>query len=387
MTRWFYRIWQLGLGSLLGFSMAQVAQAQIIPGADQPERYLRLFQNKRVALIANPTSQVGSQHLLDFLLKKNVKVTKVFAPEHGFRGEAEAGATIANGRDSRTQLPVESLYGEHKQPAAAALSDVDLMVFDIQDVGVRFYTFISTLHYVMESCAQTGKPLLVLDRPNPNGGYIDGPILEPAWRSFVGMHPIPLLHGLTVGELAHMINGEKWLTHGKCALSVIPVAHYRHGAKYAPPIPPSPNLPNLQAIQLYPSLGLFEGTSVSVGRGTPFPFQLLGAPDQSLRSYAFMPIRIPGKAQHPMHENQLCYGQDLSQVMPNGLTLAYLIDFYAHSSQKTQFFNPFFDKLAGTQHLRQAIVAGQSETQIRSSWATGLAHYKHLRKRYLLYAD
>lgn len=362
-------------------------QSALRTGAEQSAHYLPLLKGKKVGLVANPSSRVGKLHLLDFLLQKKVSVKTVFAPEHGFRGEAEAGAQIVDGKDPITHLPVVSLYGEQKQPSPEALKAVDLLVFDLQDVGVRYYTYISTLHYVMEACAQSGKTLVVFDRPNPNGAFVDGPILEPALKSFVGLHPIPLLHGLTVGELAQMINGEKWLKNGVCALKIVPMAGYNHSLPYTLPVPPSPNLPNAQAIRLYPSLGLFEGTHISVGRGTPFPFQVIGQPDSAAGPFQFTPVSLPGKAQHPMHENQLCYGWDLRTVPAGGLNLDYLIGAYYQSDQQEAFFNPFFDKLAGTAHLRQAIQTGQSEAEIRESWAAGLSAYKNLRKKYLLYPD
>ncbi|MBT9547834.1 MAG: DUF1343 domain-containing protein [Candidatus Sericytochromatia bacterium] len=368
-------------------SIGQIPSLRIRTGADQPSRYLPLLKGRKVGLVANPSSRVGKQHLLDYLLQNKVLVKKVFAPEHGFRGEAEAGAQIVDGKDPITQLPVLSLYGDQKQPSPEALKEMDLLVFDIQDVGVRYYTYISTLHYVMEACAQSGKPLIVLDRPNPNGAFVDGPLLEPALRSFVGLHPIPLLHGLTVGELAQMINGEKWLKNGVCALTVVPVASYSHSSPYSLPVPPSPNLPNAQAVRLYPSLGLFEGTGISVGRGTDFPFQVIGQPDPATGPFQFTPVSLPGKAQHPMFENQLCYGWDLRSVPAGGLNLDFLIGLYHQSSQPATFFNPFFDKLAGTAQLRTAIQAGQSEAQIRESWQAGLQAYKTLRQKYLLYPD
>lgn len=368
-------------------SVERLPNVSIRPGAEQPSRYLPLLKKRKVGLVANPSSRVGKQHLLDYLLQNNVPVKKVFAPEHGFRGEAEAGAQIVDGKDPITQLPVVSLYGEQKQPSPAALKEIDLLVFDLQDVGVRYYTYISTLHYVMEACAQNRKPLVVFDRPNPNGAFVDGPLLEPSLKSFVGLHPIPLLHGLTVGELAQMINGEKWLKNGVCALTVVPVASYSHSSPYSLPVPPSPNLPNAQAVRLYPSLGLFEGTGISVGRGTSFPFQVIGQPDPATGPFQFTPVSLPGKAQHPMFENQLCYGWDLRTVPAGGLNLDFLIGLYHQSSQPATFFNPFFDKLAGTAQLRTAIQAGQSEAQIRESWQAGLQAYTTLRKKYLLYPD
>ncbi len=361
--------------------------APVITGAEQTDRVIERLKGRNVALVVNHTSRVGNQHLADTLLRAGISIKKIFAPEHGFRGEAEAGETIKDGKDLRTGLPVISLYGNLKKPTAAMLRYVDLVVFDIQDVGARFYTYISTLHYVMEACAENGKPLLVLDRPNPNGHYVDGPILEPAFRSFVGMHPIPIVHGLTVGELARMINGEGWLEGGlTCALEVIPVKNYTHNTPYNLPVKPSPNLPNTQAVALYPSLCLFEGTALSVGRGTTTPFQVVGHPSLHSMPYRFTPVSIKGVATHPPHENQQCYGLDLRKaaVKPQ-LDLSYLIELYKVFPYKDQFFTPYFDKLAGTARLREQIISGMPEEEIRASWATGLHQFLEKRKRYLLY--
>src|SRR5690606_10141117 len=307
--------------------------------------------------------------------------------EHGFRGEADAGAHIKNETDSKTGLPLVSLYGKNKKPTAEQLKDIDVILFDIQDVGVRFYTYISTLHYVMEAAAENNKTVLVLDRPNPNGDYVDGPVLEKANVSFVGMHEIPLVHGLTVGELAKMLNGEKWLEGGKqCALEIIPVKNYTHKTLYNLPVKPSPNLPNQQSIRLYPSLGLFEGTNVSEGRGTEKPFQIIGSPFYKDTAFSFVPKSVPG-ATNPPHLNTRCYGKDLSNIKAPNFTLSYLIDFYKNSKQPEKFFNSFLTKLAGTDQLRKQIEAGMTESEIRKTWQPALKRYKETRKKYLLYPD
>lgn len=320
-----------------------------------------------------------------------VDVVKVFAPEHGFRGTADAGEHVADQRDKRTGLPIVSLYGKHKKPTPADLHNVDMLLFDIQDVGVRFYTYTSTLHYVMEAAAENGKPVVVLDRPNPNGFYVDGPVLDTAFRSFVGMHPVPLVHGMTIGEYARMINGEHWLKGGvQCQLTVIPCAGYEHGLFYQLPVKPSPNLPNMSAIYLYPPLGLFEGTLVSVGRGTDKPFQCIGFPGCTLGQYGFTPRPMPG-ASDPPYKGVACTGLDLasygevySRLEPR-LSLEWLIGMYQAAPDKGKFFNNFFDKLAGGTALRKAIIAGSTEAEIRQNWQPALKAYKQMRQAYLLY--
>ncbi len=277
--------------------------------------YLPLIQDKRVALVVNHTSLVGQLHLVDYLKRKNIKIEKIFAPEHGFRGDVSAGAEIKDNIDAKTGIPVISLYGETRKPTKEQMQNVDIVVFDIQDVGCRFYTFISTLHLVMEACAENNVPLVVLDRPNPNGDYVAGPVRKPGFESFVGMDPIALVHGCTVGELAKMINGEGWLeTKNKCDLTVIPVLNYTHSTKYKLPVKPSPNLPNYTSVRLYPSLCFFEATSVSIGRGTEFPFQVIGGPDSTLGKFQFTPISIPGVSDHPLNEGKVCYGVDLRSL-------------------------------------------------------------------------
>ncbi|PRY12701.1 uncharacterized protein YbbC (DUF1343 family) [Pontibacter ummariensis] len=357
-------------------------------GAARMSQYLPLLKDKLVGLVVNQTSVVGQTHLVDTLLSRGVKVSTIFAPEHGFRGEADAGAYVKDAKDTKTGLPIISLYGKNKKPLPEQIKDLDVLVFDIQDVGTRFYTYISTMHYVMEAAAENGKEVIVLDRPNPNGHYVDGPVLEPAQQSFVGMHPIPIVHGLTVGELANMINGEKWLEGKRQAkLTVVPVANYTHQTAYALPVKPSPNLPNMQAITLYPSLCLFEGTNVSVGRGTPTPFQVIGSPYYKNKGFAFTPESTPG-ATNPPHKGQTCYGFDLTAPADKQpFTLAFLLDMYQNSTQKDKFFNNFFEKLAGTSKLREQIIAGKTEDEIRASWEPALSNYKKLRKQYLLYPD
>jgi uncharacterized protein YbbC (DUF1343 family) len=357
-------------------------------GAEQLDRYLKHLQGKRVGMVVNQTSMIGKTHLVDTLISRGVKVTTIFAPEHGFRGEADAGAHIKDAKDTRTGLPIVSLYGSNKKPSKAKMQNLDVLVFDIQDVGTRFYTYISTMHYAMEACAENGKSMLVLDRPNPNGHYVDGPVLEMEHKSFVGMHPIPIVHGLTVGELAEMINGEKWLEGERsCDLTVIKMENYDHTMAYDLPVRPSPNLPNAQAIALYPSICFFEGTDVSVGRGTPTPFQVIGSPYYQKKEFSFIPVSTPG-ATDPPHKGKTCYGMDLtdpSKAQP--FTLAYLLEFYKNSSNKEKFFNNFFEKLAGTSDLRKQVIAGKTEAEIRASWEPALTDYKVLRKNYLLYPD
>ncbi|GAA0893429.1 DUF1343 domain-containing protein [Fulvivirga kasyanovii] len=363
-------------------------KAPITPGAYQTGDYLSLIKDKKVALVVNQTSMVGTSHLVDTLLSLRVNLKKVFAPEHGFRGDADAGETVKSGVDVKTNLPIVSLYGDNKKPTASQLVDVDVIIFDIQDVGTRFYTYISTMHYMMEACAENNKLMIILDRPNPNGMYVDGPVLKPAYQSFVGMHPIPVLHGLTVGELAKMINGEGWLKNKiQCDITVIPVKNYSHKNHYSLPVKPSPNLPNDLSIKMYPSLCLFEGTVISVGRGTYKPFQQIGHPDFKDMPHSFTPKSIEGMAKNPRYEGQQCHGIDFSQVDFNGgFSLTYLIDFYQKYEGK-DFFTNYFNKLAGTGELKEQIQQGLSEPEIRQSWAGELGAYKKTRKKYLLYED
>lgn len=360
-------------------------------GADQLDKLLPLLKNKNVALVVNHTSCLtDGTHLLDALLSQDVNVVKIFAPEHGFRGNADAGEQVADGKDIKSGIPLMSLYGKNKKPSAEMLNGIDIVIFDIQDVGARFYTYISTMHYVMEGCAENKKECIILDRPNPHD-YIDGPVLELPYKSFVGMHPIPVLHGLTVGELAQMINGQGWLK-GKltCDLKVITVKGWKHGDPYSLPIKPSPNLPNDQAIKLYASLCFFEATGVSVGRGTYFPFQVVGYPNPKFGSFTFTPVSLPGFEKNPLQKDKLCYGYDLRNIPFNeGLTLSYLLDFYKKSGLGAKFFTSprFMNLLSGTNNLQKQIIAGQSEGTIRKTWQKGLNDYKQMRKKYLLYED
>lgn len=379
--------------SLQSQTIQGLKQSGIACGADRTSVYLDLIKGRNVGLVANPTSRVGSVHLLDTLLHSGVRVLKVFAPEHGFRGEGEAGAEIRDGRDSVTGLPVISLYGNHKKPTPSDLSGLDLIIFDIQDVGVRFYTYISTLHLVMEACAEGGKPLLVLDRPNPNGFYIDGPVLDTAFRSFVGMHPVPVVHGMTVGEYARMINGERWLPNGmQCSLNVISCTGYDHQTEYILPVKPSPNLPNQVSVYLYPSLCFFEGSIFSVGRGTAFPFQVYGHPELS-GNFSFTPVSLPGISLHPLYENKICRGRDLREEGINefskspGLIIEWLIDAWNGMDRSAGFFTKYFDTLAGTDQLRNQIIRGVPAEEIRSGWKPGLRKYREMRAKYLLYED
>lgn len=363
------------------------APARVVVGAERLDILLPKLQGKRVGLVVNHTAVIGKTHLADTLKSRGVNIQAILAPEHGFRGGAEAGEDIKDGIDQRTGFRVLSIYGNNKKPTPEQLSSIDVVVFDIQDVGARFYTYISTLHYVMEACAEQGKHVIVLDRPNPNGHYIDGPVLQPEFKSFVGMHPIPVVHGLTVGELARMINGEGWLADQKtCSLEVIPLQNWTHADPFSLPIKPSPNLPNDQAIRLYPSICFFEGTVISVGRGTQTPFQVIGNPELKNMPYSFTPVSIAGMAKNPPHENKVCYGLDLQHAPTSGkLDLQYLLDFYKAYPQRDKFFISYFEKLAGTGELRKQIQDGWSEEQIRESWQPGLKKYKEMRQRYLLY--
>jgi len=356
-------------------------------GAENYNAYLPLLENKKIGIVTNPTGIVeNKKHLVDFLLENKVDLQKIYAPEHGFRGTADAGEVIKDGKDIKTNLPIISLYGNNKKPKPEQLENIDIIIFDIQDVGARFYTYISTLHYVMEACAENNIDLLVLDRPNPNGSIVDGPVLEIEHKSFVGMHPIPVLHGMTIGEYAKMINGEKWLANGvACKLTVIPCANYKRGMPYSLPVKPSPNLPNDQSINLYASLCFFEGTNVSVGRGTEKQFQIYGSPFLLKTDFSFTPIPNFG-AKEPMHKDILCYGEDLSKIKKvNRLELKWLIKAYANTSDKTVFFNDFFTKLAGTKKLQEQIIEGVSEKEIRKSWEADLNTFKEMRKKYLIY--
>lgn len=363
----------------------------LLPGAYDLPSYLPLLEGKKVGLVVNQTSRIADQHLLDTLLGLGVAVSRIFAPEHGFRGTADAGKLLNDQIDSKTGIPIISLYGKHKKPTAKQLAALDVVVFDIQDVGVRFYTYISTMHYVMEACAAQKLPFLVLDRPNPNGFYVDGPVLDTAFRSFVGMHPIPIVHGLTVGELAKMICGEGWLqTEVPLDLTVVKCLNYRHSDRYVLPVKPSPNLPNARAVAYYPSLCLFEATIVSVGRGTSTPFQQIGSPwHQKFYEYSFTPKKMPG-ASSPKHQNKKCYGKAFRhETLPQEFSLTELIRFYQQSPRKKNFFThkKFFDQLSGTDRLRKQIEAGKSAAEIRQGWQKKLTEFREMRKKYLLYPN
>ncbi|MFM6954593.1 MAG: exo-beta-N-acetylmuramidase NamZ domain-containing protein [Sphingobacteriaceae bacterium] len=376
-------------------SKAQVSSTNISPGANQTAAYFPLLKNKKIGLVVNITSTIGQKLSVDSLVSGGFSPIKIFAPEHGFRGESSNGASIANNVDEKTGIPIISLYGKHLKPSAEDLKGIDLLIFDIQDVGARFYTYLSTLHYVMEACAENNIPLLVLDRPNPNGFYVDGPVLEPSFASFIGMHPVPIVYGMTIGEYAQMINGEKWLKNGiECDLKIIPVADYTHKDRYTLPIKPSPNLTSQQAILLYPSLCLFEGTAISQGRGTYTPFQVLGAPALiSKFSYSFKPKSIAGMSENPIHLGQDCYGLDLStEKIGEQLNLDWLLTLYKAYPDKKAFFDTKqypqmgnFDKLAGTASLKQQIIQGKSIRAIRKSWEPALSRFKLIRKKYLIY--
>lgn len=362
-------------------------------GADNFENYLPLLKDKKVGVVSNQTGVLTNKtHLVDFLLANAINVEKIFAPEHGFRGTADAGELIVDGKDTKTGLPIISLYGANKKPKPEQLEGIDILVFDIQDVGARFYTYISSLHYVMEACAENNIPLLVLDRPNPNGFIIDGPILEKEFTSFVGMHPVPVLYGMTIGEYAQMINGENWLHSTidseqalQCNLKVIPCIQYDRNASYTILEKPSPNLPNDQSINLYASLCFFEGTNVSSGRGTDKQFQIYGSPFLPNTGFSFTPEPNLG-AKEPMHKGVLCYGEDLSTIVPvHQIELKWLIRAYNTTQDTSQFFIPFFNKLAGTKTLQLQIEAGLSERKIKKSWKPGLDQFKEIRKKYLLY--
>lgn len=382
----------------------------VLTGADNHKSYLPLLKNRKIGILTNQTgtvkditilsessvedeltiqtfeSKIELKHVVDFLIENEVNVQKIFAPEHGFRGTADAGELIKDGKDTKTGLPIISLYGNNKKPTPEQLSGIDVMLFDLQDVGARFYTYISSLHYLMEACAENNIPLIVLDRPNPNGNIVDGPTLEMENKSFVGMHPIPVLHGMTIGEYAKMINGEKWLNNGiQCDLTVIECLNYDRNKPYSLPVKPSPNLPNDKSINLYASLCFFEGTNVSVGRGTDKQFQIFGSPFLKNMDYSFTPKPNLG-AKDPLHNGKVCYGRDLSEVENvNRLELKWLIEAYQNTQDKTKFFNNFFIKLAGTSKLQQQIEQGLSEVEIRKSWEKDLEAFRKTRDKYLIY--
>ena len=372
------------------FAQKSKPLSKIYTGADQIQLYLSKLKGKNIAIVANQTSVIYNgnnyTHIVDSLVSLKINIHKVFAPEHGFRGDADAGESVADGIDKKTEIPIISLYGKNKKPTKEQLKDIDLMVFDIQDVGVRFYTYISSLHYVMEACAEEKIPVLLLDRPNPNGHYIDGPVLEAEHKSFVGMHPVPVVYGMTIGEYGLMINGEKWLKNGiQTNLTVIPLKNYLHSSNYNLRIKPSPNLPNDTAINLYPSLCFFEGTNVSAGRGTAKQFQIYGSPFLNTKSkFTFTPNPNEG-SKSPKHAYIICYGEDLTETKKlASLNLSWLIKAKKQNRTKN-FFNSFFTKLAGTEKLQNQIEEKITEELIRASWVEDIKTFRNVRKSYLLY--
>lgn len=380
------------LFGLLLASLGAPAQDRIETGAEQTGRYLPLLEGRRVGIMTNHTGTVGRTHLVDTLRSLGVDIRVVFAPEHGFRGQADAGESVASYRDRKTGIDVVSVYGSTKRPPDSIMQRLDVLLFDIQDVGLRYYTYLSSMHYLMEACAANGKRLIVLDRPNPNGFYVDGPVLEAKHRSFVGMHPIPVVHGMTLGELARMIDGEGWLRDGlRCKLTVIPCRGYTHRSRYRLPTAPSPNLPNMRAVYLYPSLCFFEGTPISLGRGTNFPFQAYGHPELQ-GDFSFTPRSNAG-AKNPPLKDKLCHGVDLrtspsdERIWERGVDLGYVIDCYRQLNLGEKFFTPMFDRLTGTDYIRQMILQGAGADRIKARWADDVERFKQTRKPYLLYEE
>ncbi|MDR0733651.1 MAG: DUF1343 domain-containing protein [Dysgonamonadaceae bacterium] len=366
-------------------------QAKVLTGAESTAEYFPLLKNKRIGVFTNHTGIVGNEHLVDLLKRKGFQVVVIFSPEHGFRGNADAGEKVGDDTDAKTGIPIYSLYkSKTGKPDSRTLSKIDLLVTDIQDVGLRFYTYYISMYKLMDACAETGKPILILDRPNPNGFYVDGPILNMKYKSGVGYLPIPIVHGMTLGELAQMINGEKWLPQGKtCKLQVIKCKNYSHETKYNLPVAPSPNLPNMKSVYLYPSTCLFEGASVSLGRGTDFPFQVYGSPKMKGYDFSFIPRSIPG-AKNPPFLNQECYGVDLRNVpdktiWEQGINLQYIIDAYNHHETGESFFTPFFEKLIGVDYVRKMIEDGRTAEEIKAKWRPDVEKFKKQRKPYLLY--
>ena len=366
------------------FITPSILSSQINLGASKLNSYISLIQSKKIGVVANQSSVIKKTHLIDTLVELDIDIIKIFSPEHGFRGNKDAGELIKNSIDPITKIPIVSLYGSNKKPSNKDLQDINTIIFDIQDVGVRFYTYISTLHYVMEACAENDIQLIILDRPNPNGHYIDGPILKEEYKSFVGMHPVPIVYGMTIGEYALMINGERWISQ-KCNLTVIKMDNYYHDLSYDLPIRPSPNLPNAKSINLYPSLCLFEGTNISIGRGTDYPFQHYGSPFIKSK-YQFIPKSNFGSSK-PKHENKVCFGVDLrnKELYLNKLELNWLISAYRDSENQDDFFNNFFNKLAGNRELKEDIIKGKNESEIKKRWEEDLLEFKKIREKYLLY--
>ena len=386
-------LWRVLVCLLLFSSQIQAQENRVIPGDEQTDAYLPLLKNQRVAIFSNHTGMIGQQHLLDVLLEKEVKVTAIFSPEHGFRGKADAGEHVSSTKDAQTGVPILSLYdGKSKKPSAASMQQFDVLVVDIQDVGLRFYTYYISMCRLMDACAEHGRRMIILDRPNPNGHYVDGPVLDMKYKSGVGWLPIPVVHGMTLGELARMVNGEGWLPgKRKCKLTVIPCLNYTHQTPYRLPIAPSPNLPNMKAIYLYPSICLFEGTPISLGRGTDLPFQVYGHPQMKGYDYRFTPRSVPG-AKNPPLLNQPCLGVNLStkseeELRQLGLDLNYVIDAYHHLNLGDRFFTPFFNLLIGNSTVRQMIQAGKSAEEIKATWQPDVEQFKKQRKPYLLYKE
>ena len=375
------------------FEKATSGNENILPGAYLTGEYLPLLKGKNTGIVANHTSLINKTHIIDSLISKGINVTKIFGPEHGFRGDQPDGKEISSNTDPKTGIEVISLYGNHKKPTKTDLQNIDILLFDIQDVGVRFYTYISTLTYVMEACAENNIPLIVTDRPNPHGYYVDGPVLKQSFSSFVGLHQVPVVYGMTIGEYARMVNGEKWLKGEKpCKLTIIKCDNYTHNSRYQLPVSPSPNLQDMSAIYLYPSLCFFEGTVVSIGRGTKNPFKVYGHPNFKNSTYSFTPQPIKGISENPPLKGQLCYGKhvgDASEMIKTSgrLELTWLMEAYKNLNMNEAFFINYFEKLAGTNQLREQILAGKSESEIRKSWQPELEKFKEIRKKYLLYPD
>ncbi len=371
-------------------SFGSSCQETLLPGSYQKQNYLHHLTNKKVGVVAHQASLIqeknGTKHLVDFLIENKVDIQSIYAPEHGFRGKADAGEFIKNQQDSKTGISIISLYGKNKKPSIEQLNGIEVMLFDLQDVGVRFFTYLSTLHYVMEACAENNIPLIVLDRPNPNLHYVDGPVMEKKYTSFLGLHPVPIVYGMTIGEYAKMINGERWLKNNIiCELKVIPVENYSRDTTYETSVRPSPNLPNAQSIALYPSLCLLEPTVISVGRGTNFQFQIYGHPKLPKNNFSFTPVSNFG-SKNPKFKNILCYGKNLTQVIrPNQLELKWLMEAYGNFPKSNNFFLKGFSRIVGNDDLEQQLISGISEEEIRKSWKSKLIAFKKIRKKYLIY--
>jgi uncharacterized protein YbbC (DUF1343 family) len=381
------------LGSLVINRSVIAQEPHIITGAERTEVYLPKLKGKKISILANQTSVIGNTHIVDSLLSQGIDLVKIFSPEHGYKGTAGAGEDVPDSVISKSNIKIISLYGNKRKPASEDMDSIDIMIFDIQDIGARFFTYISTLHYIMESCAEKGIPLLILDRPNPNGHYIDGPVLDLKYKSFVGMHPVPVVHGMTTAEYAIMINGEKWLDNGAtCKLEIVVCKNYDHSSYYMLPVNPSPNIRNMEAVYLYPSMCLFEGTIMNEGRGTEYPFQVFGHPDYRDRDFYYIPQSIPG-AMNPKHKNEKCYGLDLRDIdietlkSDKRVNLSFIIHAYRNMQKEEKFFNSYFNTLAGNDVLKTQIIEGLTEEQIRNSWQEELYNFKKIRKKYLLYPD